>query len=91
MGTGDASSSSPYPFAAGGGARGSNSSYAPRAFSSDGVSRVLPPALGARMVPRLFIQRVDIGALVVRATVQGYIPGKQVSVRFAVRQAVVLK
>lgn len=38
----------------------------------------LPPALSASMVPRLFIQRVDIGALVVRATVQGYIPGKQV-------------
>lgn len=28
---------------------------------------------------RLFIQRVDIGVLVVRATVQGYIPGKQVT------------
>lgn len=38
------------------------------------------------MVPRLFIQRVDIGALVVRATVQGYIPGKQVSQPAAVRQ-----
>lgn len=38
----------------------------------------LPAALGASMVPRLFIQQVDIGALVVRATVQGYIPGKQV-------------
>lgn len=38
----------------------------------------LPAALGVSMVPRLFIQQVDIGALVVRATVQGYIPGKQV-------------
>lgn len=40
----------------------------------------LPPALGASMMARLFIQRVDIGVLVVRATVQGYIPGKQVTV-----------
>lgn len=77
MGTGDASSPSPYPFTAVDG-RGSSSSYAPGTFSPEGVSRVLPPALGASMVPRLFIQRVDIGALVVRATVQGYIPGKQV-------------
>lgn len=40
---------------------------------------MVPPALRASMVPRLFIQRVEIGALVVRATMQGYIPGKQVS------------
>lgn len=39
----------------------------------------MPPALRKSMVPRLFIQRVDIGALVVRATMQGFIPGKQVS------------
>lgn len=39
----------------------------------------LPPALSASMMARLFIQRVDIGVLVVRATVQGYIPGKQVT------------
>lgn len=58
------------PFAAVG--RGSSSSFpTPR-------EPQLPAALGASMVPRLFIQQVDIGALVVRATVQGYIPGKQV-------------
>lgn len=37
----------------------------------------LPAHLAAAMAPRLFIQHVDIGGLVVRATVQGYIPGKQ--------------
>lgn len=78
MGTGEAPSSSPYPFTAGGD-RGTGSPHRPGGFSPGGVSRVLPPALGASMVPRLFIQRVDVGALVVRATVQGYIPGKQVS------------
>lgn len=83
---GDASSSSPYPFATGGD-RGSSYSYAPGGFSPEGVSRVLPPALGASMLPRLFIQRVDIGALVVRATVQGYIPGKQVRVPVTVHSS----
>ena len=52
---------------------------------------MVPPALRASMVPRLFIQRVDIGALVVRATVQGYIPGKQVSTLQAlVRNALIV-
>ncbi|CAM9524405.1 unnamed protein product [Scytosiphon promiscuus] len=45
---------------------------------SEGEPTLLPARLSASMMPRLFIQRVDIGALVVRATVQGYIPGKQV-------------
>lgn len=41
----------------------------------------LPSALASILKgqTRVFVQRVDIGALVVRATVQGYIPGKQVS------------
>lgn len=53
-----------------------SSHYGPS--SADISGSLLPAGLRASMVPRLFIQRVDIGSLVVRATVQGYIPGKQV-------------
>ncbi|CBN76641.1 conserved unknown protein [Ectocarpus siliculosus] len=70
--------SSPYPFAASANDRGPGSSAAQGGLPSKRSPQLLPPALGASVVPRLFIQRVDIGALVVRATVQGYIPGKQV-------------
>ncbi|CAM9091454.1 unnamed protein product [Hapterophycus canaliculatus] len=77
VGVGAGDGSPPYPFAAVGG-REARSSSARRTLVSDGEPQLLPPALSASMVPRLFIQRVDIGALIVRATVQGYIPGKQV-------------
>lgn len=50
----------------------------PASLQSRPAGPQIPPALAASMAPRLFIQRVDIGALVVRATVQGYIPGNQV-------------
>lgn len=71
----------------GGVADGSNPFAAVDRGSSSSLSTPggpqLPAALGASMAPRLFIQQVDIGALVVRATVQGYIPGKQVMGRVA--------
>lgn len=81
--------SSPYPFAAAASDRGPGSSAAQGGLPSKRSPQLLPPALGASVVPRLFIQRVDIGALVVRATVQGYIPGKQVAAPFLSRSYLV--
>ncbi|CAM9126322.1 unnamed protein product, partial [Choristocarpus tenellus] len=40
----------------------------------------LPAVLHASMAPLLFVQRINVGTLVVRATVLGHIPGKQVFV-----------
>lgn len=59
----------------------SSASTGSAAGGSSGSGARLPASLAASMVPRLFIQRVDIGALVVRATIQGCIPVKQVKVQ----------
>lgn len=66
-----------------GGMDGSHSNAVAHGPSESTPSRVtsssqLPPGLRGAMMPRLFIQRVDVGALVVRGTIQGYIPGQQV-------------